>query len=130
MNDPHKSDKFRASLDELTHNEEMKAAHDAPIKSVTELIEGALRRVLKLLGIDVDSGDEIMKQQQVDRGIVIAERPLEEMGVLAGFYVIDNEIPIAIVRDPYMGSDGLAYVDIYWIQGEKTERFGGIRVIQ
>jgi hypothetical protein len=130
MNDPRKPDKFHASADELAHNEEMKTAHDAPIKSVTELIEGALRRVLKSLGVDVGSGDEIMKHQQIERGIIIAERPLEEMGVLAGFYVIDNEVPIAIVRDPYMGSDGLAYVDIYWIQGEQTERFGGIRIIQ
>lgn len=130
MNDPRKPDKYHASLDELTHNEEMKVAHDAPIKNVTELIEGALLRVLSALGVDTTQSDAVMKQQQMDLGIVIAERGMEEMGTLAGFYVIDDDIPVAIVRDAFMGSDGLAYVEIYWIQGDKAERFGGVRVIQ
>jgi len=131
MNDPRKPDRYHASLDELCHREIVQEnIHEAPIRNVTELIESAIMKVLGTLGVDVKNGDEIMKQQQIDRGILIAERPPEEMGALAGFYIIDNEVPIAIVRDAYMGSDGLAYVDIYWIQGERTERFGGVRIIQ
>ena len=122
-------DRFKISADEMHHRMSMQEErHDKPLREVAGLIEDALRKVRKTLGVDVTQED--VASQQFLRGIVIAERPPEEMGELAGHFVIAEGTPIAIVGDPWLGSDGLAYLDILWLKEERKERFGGVRIIQ
>ncbi len=125
------NDRFKISADEMEFRLQMLEKYrNKPMKNVTELIAEAIRRVLATLGIDVTQSDEMVIQQQVALGVFISERPPEEMGELSGFYVIARGTPIAIIGDPYLASDGLAYLDIKWIQKEHMEVFGGVRVIQ
>ena len=122
-------DRHSISADELNHRMEMQEElRDKPLRNVAEFIDTALRKVLKTLGVDVTQED--VTQQQIALGIVITERPPEEMGQLSGFYVIAGATPIAIIGDAWLANDGLAYLDIYWIQREYKERFGGIKIIQ
>ena len=117
------------SADELHHRHELQNEyHEKPIRSVVELIESALRKVLKTLGIDVTQ--DTLANQQEALGIIITEQPPEEMGKLSGFYVIAGAVPIAIIGDAYMAQDGLAWIDIHWIQKMYVEKFGGIRILQ
>ena len=122
-------DRHHISLDELEYRMDLQEkVHDKPIRNVTDLLDEALRKVLKSLGVDVSQED--LAPQQIALGITITERPPEEMGALSGFYVIAGETPIAIIGDAFLASDGLAYLDIYWLQKEYKERFGGVRIIQ
>ncbi len=124
-------DRYSISADELEHRMDLQEKyHDKPIHNVIELIDEAIGKVLNSLGVDITKSNEMIKQQQIFLGIHISEHPPEEMGKLSGFYIIAGDKPIAIVGDAWLGSDGLAYLDIYWIQKEQMERFGGVRIIQ
>lgn len=130
MSDDKIKDRFSISADELHHRMELQDEyHDKPLKSVTDFIADGIRRVLTTLGVDVTQSDEMVKLQQEELNIIIAERPPEEMGKLSGFYVIAAGAPIAIIGDAYVGSNGLAYIDIFWIQKNYMEQFGGVRII-
>ena len=122
-------DMHNVSADELHHREELQEKHhDAPLRSVTDVISDAISRVLSTLGVDVSQSDELIKQQQETLGIVISEHRLEEMGELSGFYIQVGDVPHAIVGDPFLASDGLAYLKIFWVQKNKMETYGGIKI--
>jgi hypothetical protein len=130
-------DRFSVSADELeARMNAQEKYHDLPLRSVTDFIADAIRKVLGTLGVDVTKDDESVKLQQELLGITIAERPPEEMGELSGFYIIAGETPIAIVGDAFMAKNGLAYLKIFWLQRwanrqtDYEETFGGVRIIQ
>ncbi len=124
-------DRFNISADELEHRMQKQILeHDAPLKSVTDVISDAISRVLSTLGVDVSQSDELIKQQQETLGIVISEHHLEEMGELSGFYIQVGNVPHAIVGDPFLASDGFSYLKIFWVQKNKMETFGGIRILK
>ena len=124
-------DRTQISADELeARMNAQEKYHNKPLRSVAEFIEGAIRRVLKELGVDVTKDDESVKLQQELMDIIIAERPPEERGRLSGFYVIRGGVPIAIIGDAFMAKNGLAYLKILWIQTNIEELFGGVRIIQ
>lgn len=122
-------DRFHISTDEMEHRMQLQEKyHATPLRNVTDLISDAIRKVLKLLGVDVTQSDEMVIQQQLALGITISEHFPEEMGELSGFYVTIGTKPIAIVCDPYLASDGLSYLDIMWIQANLMEKFGGVKI--
>ena len=122
-------DRYNVSADELHHREEMQEKHhDTPLRSVTDVISDAISRVLSTLGVDVSQSDDLIKRQQEALGIVISEHHLEEMGELSGFYIQVGDVPHAIVGDPFLASDGLAYLKIFWVQKNKMETFGGVKI--
>jgi len=122
-------DRFSISQDELESRMQMQdKRHDEPIRNTVGLIDKAIRHVIKSLGVDTNLSDEMVQQQQIALNIIITEHPPEEMGSLSGFYINAGEIPIAIVCDPYLANDGLVYLDIMWIKGERLERFGGVKL--
>jgi hypothetical protein len=130
MSDKPLKDRFSISTDELTNRMQLQDKHhDAPLRSVTDLISDAIGKVLRTLGVDTTQSDEMVTQQQLAAGITISEHFPEEMGKLSGFYVTLKLTPIAIICDPYLASDGLAYLNIMWVQVNLMEKFGGVKVI-
>jgi hypothetical protein len=122
-------DRYSISADELNDRmERQNKYHNNPIRSTTELIDKAISHVLESLGVDITVSDKMVQQQQIAMNIVITEHGPEEMGELSGFYINSGVFPIAIVQDPYLASDGLAYLNILWINGERLEKFGGIKI--
>lgn len=121
-------DRHHASADELEHRMQLQdKRHNIPIQSVTGMIDGAIEKVLVSLGVNLDFP---IPSQQEDLGIIITEHFPEEMGNLSGFYVICGDTPIASIVDPFLGSDGMAYVYINWIQENRQEKFGGVKIVQ
>ena len=121
---------FEISEDELCARMlKQEQCHEIPLKSVVDFIGDAIGKVLKSLGIDISQNDDMIKQQQTDLGITISEHSPEEMGQLSGLYIISGDVPIAIIGDAFLGSDGLAYLDIFWIQKDSMKRFGGVKII-
>jgi hypothetical protein len=126
---PNLKSRYSISADELhARMERQEEVHNKPIRNTTELLDQAISHVIKSLGVDVTLSDDMIQQQQIALNIIITEHPPEEMGELSGFYVSVGEIPIAIICDPYLASDGLAYVNIMWINGERLERFGKVKI--
>lgn len=122
-------DRFNISADELEHRMSLQEKyHDKPLISVVEFMCEAINKVLKSLGVDISQSDEMVKRQQIDLGIEIVDTPPEQMGELSGFYINSREVPIAIICDPYLANDGLAYLNIMWIQTNIMEKFGGVRL--
>jgi hypothetical protein len=126
-------DRTQISADELeARMQAQEKYHDAPLRNVTEFIEGAIRRVLKELGVDVTQDYDLIIAQKDAMGIKIASVPLEMMGKLSGLYVSRNNVPIANIGDAFMAKNGLAYLKILWIRKDTDieELFGGVRIIQ
>jgi hypothetical protein len=130
MTDNPLKDRFNISSDEMHHRMEMQnKLHNKPLMSVVDFIFKAIDKVVETLGVDISQSNEMIKQQQIALGITIADTPPEQMGELSGFYVISGETTIAIVCDPYLAGDGFSYLNILWLQENRMERFGGIRII-
>jgi hypothetical protein len=129
MTDNPLKDRFSISSDEMHHRMELQGKiHVRPILSVVDFISDAIGKVLKTIGVDTSQSDEMIKQQQLDLGITISECPPEQMGELSGFYIIAGDIPIAIVCDPYLASDGFSYLNIMWLQTNMLEKVGGVKI--
>jgi hypothetical protein len=129
MTDKPLKDRFNISSDEMHHRMEMQdKLHNKPLMSVVDFISEAIGKVMETLGVNTLQSDDLVKQQQIDLGITISECPPEQMGELSGFYIISGETPVAIVCDPHLASDGLAYLNILWIQTNVMEKFGGVKI--
>jgi hypothetical protein len=130
MTDKPLKDRYQISADELHHRMEMQdKLHNKPLISVVDFISEAIGKVMETLGVNTLQSDDLVKQQQIDLGITIAECPPEQMGELSGFYIVSRETPIAIVCDPYLAGDGFSYLNILWLQTNIMESFGGVRII-
>ncbi|MCK9565222.1 MAG: hypothetical protein M0Q43_04135 [Methanothrix sp.] len=124
---------WQISLDEIAHREALKEElHDGPVKKAVFILEAAVDRVLKELGVDTskDQADQFM--QQWDLGVTVWEHDDERAPQLNGFFFhtgYDAYTPYAWVGDARMNHLGECLVDIQYFQKGILVQSGGVKIL-
>jgi len=128
-------DRFHISRDELeSRMEKQKLLHDDPIKKAVEILQFALDKVMKKLGVDVDQEPEVIHAQQEQLGIIVTEETREDMAGLNGFFVSlvrkGDIIPYAWIGSAQLNSMGECSCEVHWFQDNRLDEVGGIKLIK
>jgi len=118
---------YDMSKDEQEHWERKKEEHDEPMRQATLAIQTAIDTVLKAMGVDTDSSDDVLHAHMIQLGIFIKsyDNKPDVAPQIQGFYIFQmrfldqtatakEPVAIAFVGNPYVDSVGQINVQIHW----------------
>jgi hypothetical protein len=114
------------SADELTARmEKQELIHDEPLRKAVKVLEGAIEKVVKSLGVNVE--------HDIPSQLKFLNIHIKEVENYPGIFImIDKGIeiePYAWVSDAIMMSDGTYKYEIQWFRENRLETIGGVKVV-
>ena len=123
---------YEVSKDEMAHRLEMDALSKDPGRKAVMILEVAIDKVLKKLGVDVSKNN--IPEQMEALGIIMTENSSEAMPQLNGFYLFLKRgmdiIAYAWCGAARIDSTGRCFCDVQYFQDDILDEVGGIKVLQ
>lgn len=127
-------DIYSISADELNHRMDVYQRDKLdPCQRAVAVLESAVDKVLKGLGVNIDDAETI-PQQMNDLGIIMTENTEEMTPQLNGFFIfLDRNgdlIPHSWVGAARLDSNGCCYCDIQYFMDNRLDEVGGVKLIK
>ena len=129
MSDNTKTDRFHVSVDELASRMQKKAKYNEQLQGAVLVLESAIERVIKKLGVDTEKDDESIKIQMDLLGILLNELP-GYPGMFVTTMKGDEKTPYAWISDAMLDSEGKYHYEIHWLKDERLSDVKGTEAIQ